>query len=122
MESGRSLVFVYNADSETIPKANGFMSRPMATLTEQCNLLVLTFSPIGMKKEWKRFISGLKIPVRFFSRDEFASEFRDLAATFPAAFLRTGKDLFIIASTEEINRCTDLADLIGLVQQRLSQA
>ena len=122
MQPGRSLVFIYNADSEMLPKANDFMSRPTGGLTEPCNLIALTFSPIGMKKEWKRFINSLKIEVRFLSRDEFTSEFKNIAVTFPAAFLSTGKDLFVMATTDEINRCRDLEDLIGLIRQRLPQA
>ncbi|HRY74971.1 MAG TPA: hypothetical protein P5217_01680 [Methanoregulaceae archaeon] len=122
MQSERSLIFVYNADSDAMPRANDLMSRPTGTLTDPCSLINLTFSPIGMKKEWKRFISGLRIPVRFLARDEFISEFRTYAAvtTFPEAFLVVGKDLFVIASTEEIRRCGDVADLIAIVEKRLA--
>jgi hypothetical protein len=74
-----------------------------------------------MKKEWKRFVHDLGIPVRFMSRDEFSSQFRALTATFPAAFLQTGNDLTLFISTDEINRCAQLEDLISLVQQRLTQ-
>lgn len=120
MQSGRSLVFVYNARSEALPKIEGSMSRVADSGGERCNLLALTFSPIGMKKEWKRFLHDLGMPARFLSRDEFASDFRTVTTTFPAAFLQTGKDLFILASTEEINRCVQLNDLITLVRQRIS--
>lgn len=122
MQSGRSLIFVYNADSETLPRANGFMSRPTGALTDPCKLLDLTFSPIGMKKEWKRFISNLKLPVRFLARDEFKSEFRNYVAvaTFPMAFLLVGKDLFVLTTTEEIQQCGDVADLVSIVEKRLA--
>lgn len=122
MQSGRSLVFVYNARSEALPKIEGSMSRVADAGGEHCNLLALTFSPIGMKKEWKRFLHDIGMPARFLSRDEFASEFRNIAATYPCAYLQTGQDLFIIAGTEEINRCAQLGDLIGIIHQRLSQA
>jgi len=120
MRPEQTLLFVYNASSETIPRESQLMSRPTSSLSEPCRLLTLTYSPIGMKKEWKRFLSGLKIPARFLSRDEFTSGFRNITATFPAVFLMSGKDLFIIATTEEINRCGDLNDLVVLIQQRLS--
>lgn len=122
MRSDRTLIFVYNADSDAMPRANDLMSRPTGTLTDPCLLLDLTFSPIGMKKEWKRYISGLKIPVRFLARDEFTSEFRSYAsaATFPGAFLLVGKDLFVIATPEEIRQCGDISDLIAIVEKRLA--
>jgi len=120
MQPGRSLVFVYNVDSETLPKSNDHMR--MAILgKETCSLLAVTFSPIGMKKEWKRFVHDLGIPVRFMSRNECISEFRTATASFPAAFLQTGNDLTLFISTDEINRCAQLEDLISLVQQRLTQ-
>jgi hypothetical protein len=74
-----------------------------------------------MKKEWKRFIQDLGTPVRFLSRNEFSSEFRTITVTFPAVFLQTGNDLVLFISTDEVNRCAHLEDLISLVQQRLTQ-
>jgi hypothetical protein len=120
MQPGRSLVFVYNVDSETLPKTNDHM-RMASSGKETCSLLALTFSPIGMKKEWRRFVHALDIPARFLSRDEFVAEFRSSTTPFPAVFLQSGQDLFIFISTEEINQCARLEDLINLVQQRLTQ-
>jgi hypothetical protein len=118
---GRSLLFVYNADHETLPMKND-MIRTVIPGKEACNLLALTFSPVGMKKEWRRFTQSLGIPARFLARDEFAAEFRTVQSTFPAAFLQDGKDLFIFLSTEEINRCKGIEDLMSLVQQRLIES
>lgn len=121
MPSGRSLVFVYNADSGILATMKDPVSRMAASGKDSCNLYAVTFSPVGMKKEWKRFIHNLGIPVRFLSRDHFMSEFRTVTVTFPAAFMQTGKDLFLFISTDEINRYERLEDLISLVQQRLSE-
>jgi hypothetical protein len=116
----RSLVFVYNVDSETLPKTNDHMRMAMPG-KETCGLLALTFSPIGMKKEWRRFVHTLDIPARFMSRDEFLAEFRTSTTPFPAVFLQSGHDLFVFISADEINQCAQLEDLIHLVQQRLTQ-
>ncbi len=117
----RSLVFVYNADSGILPRMKDMSSRGAAPGKDACNLYAVTFSPIGMKKEWKRFIQDLGTPVRFLSRNEFSSEFRTTTATFPAVFLQNGNDLIPFISTDEINRCAQLEDLISLVQQRFTQ-
>jgi hypothetical protein len=116
----RSLVFVYNVDSETLPKTNDHMRMAMPG-KETCGLLALTFSPIGMKKEWRRFVHTLDIPARFLSRDEFLAEFRTSTTPFPAVFLQSGNDLFVFISADEINQCARLEDLISLIQQRLTQ-
>lgn len=120
MQPGRSLVFVYNVDSETLPKTNDHMRMAMPG-KETCGLLALTFSPIGMKKEWRRFAHALDIPARFLSRDEFLAEFRTSTTPFPAVFLPSGNDLFVFISADEINQCARLEDLVTLVQQRLTQ-
>jgi hypothetical protein len=120
MVSGRSLVFVYNIDSETLPKMNDHMSRMPITDMHECNLHAITFSPIGMKKEWKRFIHDLGIPVRILARDEFSAEFRSVAPYFPAAFLQEGSDLAPLINTEEIQQCATLEDLIRLVRERVA--
>ncbi len=120
MQPGRSLVFVYNVDSETLPKTNDHMRMAMPG-KETCGLLALTFSPIGMKKEWRRFVNALDIPARFVSRDEFVGEFRNSTTPFPAVFLQAGPDLFVLISSDEIGQCARLEDLTSLVQQRLTQ-
>lgn len=121
MQFGRQLVVVYNIDSNSLLPLRDHLSMMTPSGKESCNLYAITFSPVGMKKEWKRFTHSLGMPARTLSRDEFRSEFRAVAATFPGIFLQVGKDLFHIATTEEINRCRELEDLISLVQQRLSQ-
>ena len=120
MQPGRSLLFVYNVDSETLPKTNDHM-RMAGSGKETCGLLALTFSPIGMKKEWRRFVHALDVPARFMSRDEFVGEFRNSTTPFPAVFLQTGPDLFVLISSDEISQCARLEDLTNLVQQRLTQ-
>ena len=120
MQPGRSLLFVYNVDSETLPKTNDHM-RMAGSGKETCGLLALTFSPIGMKKEWRRFVHALDVPARFMSRDEFVGEFRNSTTPFPAVFLQAGPDLFVFISSDEISQCARLEDLVALVQQRLTQ-
>jgi hypothetical protein len=71
-----------------------------------------------MKKDWKRFVRELGIPARFLNRNEFVSEIGAGLITFPAILVQTGKDLLMLASSEEINRCSSVEDLISLVQQR----
>jgi len=120
MPQGRALVCVYNLDSGVLPNVKDYANPASAPLTGNCNLYILTNSPIGMKKEWKRFIKDLGIPVRFLSRNEFLSEFGNDLTAFPAILVQAGKDLSRVISTEEINQCRALEDLISLVRQRFA--
>jgi len=117
----RTLIFIFNSDSGVLPKIKDYASRAAAPGGDGCSLYSLTYSPIGMKKEWKRFIRDLGIPARFLNRNEFSSEFGPRALKFPVVLLQAGSELRLFISTEEINRCAGLGDLIDLVQQRVTQ-
>ena len=117
----RALIFIFNSDSGVLPKIKDYASHATAPGTDGCNLYSLTYSPIGMKKEWKRFIRDLGFPARFLNRNEFSSEFGPRALKFPVVLLRTGSELRLLISPEEINRCAGLGDLIDLVHQRVAQ-
>jgi hypothetical protein len=121
MPSENNLVFIYNADSGILPKMKDYAHKGAADEAGGCNLYAVTHSPIGMKKEWRRFVHGLGIPVRFLSRNEFSSEFGPGSETFPIAFIQSGKDLTPFITTDEIDQCAHLDDLVNLVQQRLIQ-
>jgi hypothetical protein len=121
MPPERTLIFIFNSDSGILPKFRDYASHATAPGTDSCNLYSLTYSPIGMKKEWKRFIRDLGIPARSLNRNEFTSEFGPRALKFPVVLLQTGSEMRLFISTEEINRCAGLGDLIDLVHQRVAQ-
>jgi len=119
MSYGKTLLFIYNADSGILPGLKEYSSKAgISHGRNLCNLTAITSTPIGMKKDWKRFVRDLNIPARFLNRNEFISEIGAGLITFPAILVQMGKDLLIVASSEEINRCTSLDDLISLVRQR----
>jgi hypothetical protein len=119
MSCGKTLLFIYNADAGVLPGLKEYSSKTSTSQARDfCNLMAMTSTPIGMKKDWKRFVRDLGIPARFLNRNEFISEIGSGLITFPAILVQIGKDLLIVASSEEINRCRSLEDLIGLVRQR----
>jgi hypothetical protein len=120
MSLGKALVIVYNLDSGVLPKIKDFSSRESVPGIDGCKLFFLTNSPVGMKKEWKRFIRELGIPARFLNRNEFISEFGTDLMTFPVILVQTGKGQSLVISTEEINQCMTLEDLISLIQSRFA--
>jgi len=118
MSYGKTLLFVYNADSGMLSGVKDYCIIPKSSGKEPCNLSTMIHTPIGMKKDWKRFVRELGLPARFLTRNEFISEAGSGPITFPAILLNTGKDLLMVASSEEINMCRSLEDLISLVRQR----
>ncbi len=120
MHPPRSILFVYNAGSEALTRMNDPLMKTAASGSERCNLHTITYSPVGMKKEWRRCIHDLGIPARFLSREEFASEFPAIRTEFPVAFFLDGDVLKVLLAPEEINGCKEVGELAGLLRVRVA--
>ncbi len=122
MPGAKTLLIVDNTNSGVLQPLKDFSAGTAAASGAGIHTLsALTHSPVGMKKEWKRFLKELEIPSRTLDKSEFLAEFRSgyPPATFPVVLVRKGADLAVLASTEELGRCRDLRDLILLLKQRL---
>jgi hypothetical protein len=123
MPDSTTLLFLHNLDSGVLqPLQDYSRSKSAASGAAACTLSTLTLSPVGIKKEWKRFLKDLKIPSRSLDRNEFLSEFGRRSITFPVVLLKSGTELSVLISTEELNACRNLSDLILLVRERLPGA
>jgi len=122
MPEPRTLLFIHNLDSGVLQSLHDYTSgKPPSSKSDPCTLSIMTHSPVGMKKEWKRFLKDLEIPSRTLDRNEFVSEFGHRPVTFPVVLVKRGTELAIFISTEELRECRDLSDLIQLVRERLSR-
>jgi hypothetical protein len=120
MQPGQMLVFVYNLERGSLSAMTDYHKSTTAAKISPCNLYALIFSPVGMKKGWKRFISDIGISSRYLYRDEFAIETGIGNHTFPAVFIQSGKSFEEIIAADEINHVESTDSLITLVTQRLT--
>jgi hypothetical protein len=118
MQSGQMLLFVYNIDRGTLSAMTDYHKCSTAGKSSPCNMYALIFSPVGMKKGWKRFISDLGISSRYLYRDEFSIETGTEKHSFPAVYIQSGRSFEEIITADEINRVDSTDSLIGLVTQR----
>ena len=122
MSDLKTILFIYNTNNGVLKSLmDYFAGTASASGTDICPLNAITNSPVGMKKEWKRFLKDLKIPSRILDRNEFSWEFGDLHTSFPVVLVQSGAELAVLVGTEALNQCRDLNDLIFLMQQRLPQ-
>jgi hypothetical protein len=122
MPGTKTLLIVDNINTGVLQPFKNFSAGAAAVSGAGTHTLSkLTHSPVGVKKEWKRFLKDLDIPSRTLERSEFLSEFSSEhhQATFPVVFVQKGNDLVVLISTEELNQCKDLNDLIVFLRQRL---
>lgn len=120
MQDLPTILFVYNLDSGVLQSIHDYSTmKPATSGPEASPLIKLTVSPLGIKKEWKRFLKELRIPSRSLDRDEFIKEFGRRPITYPIVLLKKGSELSILISTEEIIACGELRDLMSLVEERI---
>jgi hypothetical protein len=115
-----TLLFVYNIDSGILQSIHDYSTMKGAgSGSDSCPLGAITHSPVGMKKEWKRFLKELPHPSRSLDRNEFTREFGQRPISFPIVLLKKGTELSILISTEELKACREPGDLIHLVKGRI---
>jgi hypothetical protein len=121
MQSGMVLLFVYNIERGNLSGMPDYQQAVSSVKIPRCNLFALIYSPVGMKKAWKRFISELGFPCRYLYQDEFQQLSGEQKPSLPAVYLHSGKSFHVLISADEINRCGSVDTLIDLVAQKLKR-
>ena len=115
------IVFVYNADSGVMNTVTDYFQKIVSPSTYSCRLCAVTYGNLGMKGEWKKFIENLPIPSQFLHKDEFYEEYDMDDVAFPCAFLKKGDEMELFITSEEINACSSLDDLMDLVTRKVDE-
>ena len=113
-----TIIFVYNADSGLFNTLTDTAHKLFSPETYECNLCSMTFSGLGMKKEWREFLDTIDVPLEFLHKDEFKEKY-GTKVELPAIFLKSGNDLNLIIDAESINKCKDIAELKQIVSERV---
>lgn len=123
MESNRiyKLIFIYNANSGKRNAVLDSMHKILSPSTFDCNLCDITFGVFNENSQWKEFRSTYPIEMEFLHKDEFekdyASKYRH-RYTYPIVLGDVSGELQILVNTEELNKLTQAAELINLVEAR----
>jgi hypothetical protein len=115
------LLFVYNIERGNLSGMPDYQQTVSSVKIPRCNLFALIYSPVGMKKTWKRFISDLGFPCRYLYQDEFQLICGEQKPALPAVYIHSGKSFHELIHSEEINRTVSVDALISLVSQKLKQ-
>ena len=122
----KELILVYNANSGFYNMIKDALHKSISPSTYSCNLCGLTFGTIRMKSKWKKFIENLKIPSKFYHRDEFFKALKTHPhkiekIKFPAIFLHKKGKLSILIKSNEINQIKTLEDLMDLIEKKITE-
>ncbi len=115
----KELLFVYNADSSPIAQFTDLFIKLFAPKKYSCNLCLVTYGMLRMKRTWKVFVDQLPHDVRFLHRGEFRDRYGD-DSDLPAAFIVGNDELVPFITAREIDGVRSVGELIELVKQKLS--
>tara|TARA_Y100001970_G_C13710072_1_gene591466 strand:+ start:81 stop:494 length:414 start_codon:yes stop_codon:yes gene_type:complete len=116
-----TIYFVYNANDDFFSVMGDFFHKSFSPQTYPCELCKLTYNAVDKKKKWKNFLNSLEHNYEFVYKNN-NYEFLNKETTYPIILFGDNKNSKILISTNEINSCNNLDELIELIINRLSYA
>lgn len=115
------IVFVYNADSGALNILKDGYQKFTAPEEYECNLCMVTYGNVFMRKEWKDFTSSLSTPVRFLHKDEILKDDSFPKADFPNAYFKKNGEYVLAITAEEMNAAQTISDFKQLTNEVLEK-
>lgn len=115
------LIFVYNADSNVFSQLTDAAHKIVSPSTYKCNLCRLTYGLVKERKEWTEFLKTFSVRTEFMHADEFHKLYPELKVAFPIVLEEDDDNIRILITTEELNACQTLDDLIVLVKKSIGE-
>ena len=119
-QQGRALLFVYNANTGLLELLQHAVHMTVKPETYPCKLCLLTYSPLGMRKRWRKFVGTLPAEPVFLHADELAARHPDLGPVpLPALYDERDGELELLIPAHEMQAVPDLPALESLVRDRV---
>ena len=120
-QTNTRLMIVYNADSGILNALAHAVHKAIRPSTYPCSLCALTYGAVSMRRQWRHFLSGLRMDKVFHHRDDFSRTFPGHSFALPAILIsENGNPLRILVSNETLDRIHDVEQLIAVVEERLA--
>ena len=118
---GRKMIFVYNAKSNLFSRFTDYVHKAVSPSTYQCSLCMLTYTNLGMKKEWKEFIESLQGEKVFLYKDDFLKKYPEHSTSIlPAVFMEENGTLHELLTAAELNSYHSLSELQNALNSKLT--
>lgn len=114
------LLMIYNADGGLVNGALDLLHKLFSPATYACRLCELTYGNLGMKRDWRKTIDGLPLPVTFLHRDEFLAAFPGNRTALPAILIEAQGALSTLVSADDFAATRSLDALKVLLAARLN--
>lgn len=113
-----TLLFIYNADNGFGNALLDFGRKYIQPSSYDCQLCMLSYGPLGVKKEWEQFIGTLPFKTVFLHRNEFLEQYTHIDVSLPAVVqLKENNGYRILIDATEFKRIDSLESLIDKIIQ-----
>ncbi len=116
------IVFVYKAESGLVNKLKDAVHKTFSPSTYPCILCDVTYSPVHMRAQWRKFVEKLPYNVEFSYTDLIEKAHPEASFDYPCACLRQDGQLSLWLTADQINACDTIDELIALVTATLPDA
>ncbi|MBV7258089.1 hypothetical protein [Erythrobacter crassostreae] len=114
------LLIVYNADGGVLNMLLHAAHKQFAPDSYPCSLCALTYGPVSMRGEWKRFLKSLPMDAVFHHRDDFADAYPNYGHDLPAILVAdSNRRLRALIPASDLDAMDDLSDLIVEMESKL---
>lgn len=110
------LLFVYNAESGKLNAALDMAHKWLHPQSYRCSLCQLTHGVLSEKRSWQEFRKRSKIDLVFLHRNEFERDYPNQQQSYPVVLRGEGGEFSVEISAAELDACTSVEELIGLLQ------
>lgn len=114
----RTLIFVYNAQSDAFSALFDYAHKLFKPSTYQCDLCSLTHHNLGERKAWKVFKEQSSIEMKFRYIRQFENEFNQ-SLTYPVIVMKKGDQLEVFMTKLEISQLKSVEELTWELEKRL---
>lgn len=122
MTSAPYLLFVYNADSGVVNALKDLWHKTVSPETYDCQLCAVTYGPLGMRPQWRRFVKGLELDVKFLHRDELRDQYGLSDVDLPAVFkVEASGQVNEWIEAKQVRGVQDLEAMMELLRKRLGE-
>ncbi len=119
-QASKRLLLVYNADGGMLNALMHAVQKQVSPSTYPCSLCALTYGLVSMRREWKRFLKGLRMEIVFHHRDDFAKAYPGHDFELSTILIsENGNPPHVLVSKNELDSLDDVRELIEVVEDAL---
>ena len=113
------IIFVYNADSGVGNALLDYGKKYIQPSKYNCQLCMITYGPLGMKRDWKKFINNLSIETEFLHKDELNKKYPKIEISHPSVLIVSDSKVDVIVSSSDFEEIDSLEGLKKAVRSVL---